>query len=53
MISSDGDWTVFFKGPICGTLMAGSLLALSYPVLREFFAVRRHAAAVAVSGEPR
>jgi putative tricarboxylic transport membrane protein len=53
MISSDGDWTVFFKGPICGTLMAGSLLALSYPLLREFFAGRRRAAAVAVAGEPR
>lgn len=53
MISSDGDWTVFFRGPICGTLMAGSLLALSYPLLREFFAGRRRAAAVTVSGEQR
>jgi putative tricarboxylic transport membrane protein len=53
MISSDGDWTVFFRGPICGTLMAGSILALSYPVLREFFAERRRAATVAVSGEHR
>jgi putative tricarboxylic transport membrane protein len=53
MISSDGDWSVFFRGPICGTLMAGSLLALSYPLLREFFAGRRRAAAVTVSGEQR
>ena len=34
MIASDNDWTVFFKGPICGPLMAGSILALSYPLLR-------------------
>ncbi len=53
MISSEGDWTVFFKGPICGTLMAGSLLALSYPLFREYLAGRRRAAALAVSGEPR
>ncbi len=53
MISSDGDWMVFFRGPICGTLMAGSLVALSYPLLREFFAGRRRAAMVSVSGEQR
>jgi putative tricarboxylic transport membrane protein len=48
MISSDNDWTAFFSGPISGTLMAGSLLALSYPLLRQFFARRQR---VAVSGE--
>jgi putative tricarboxylic transport membrane protein len=53
MISSGNDWTVFFKGPICGTLMAGSVIALSYPFLREFIAVRRRAAIVALSGEER
>jgi putative tricarboxylic transport membrane protein len=53
MISSGGDWTVFFKGPICGPLMVGSLLALSYPLVRELMAMRRRAAAVAVSGEQR
>jgi putative tricarboxylic transport membrane protein len=53
MISSGNDWTVFFKGPICGTLMAGSFIALSYPFLREFIAVRRRAAIVALSGEER
>jgi putative tricarboxylic transport membrane protein len=53
MISSDNDWTVFFKGPICGPLMVGSILALSYPVLRELFLMRRRAATVAISGEPR
>jgi putative tricarboxylic transport membrane protein len=53
MISSGNDWTVFFKGPICGTLMAGSVIALSYPFLREFIAVRRRAAIGALSGEER
>jgi len=47
MISSNNDWTVFFKGPISGTLMAGSLLALSCPVLQQFLASRRRRAAVA------
>jgi TctA family transporter len=47
MISSNNDWTVFFKGPISGTLMAGSLLALSYPMLQQFLASRRRRAAVA------
>jgi putative tricarboxylic transport membrane protein len=47
MISSNNDWTVFFKGPISGTLMAGSFLALSYPVLQQFLASRRRRAAVA------
>jgi putative tricarboxylic transport membrane protein len=46
MISSNNDWTVFFKGPISGTLMAGSLLALSYPLLQELLAARRRAHAV-------
>ena len=53
MIASGGDWTVFFRGPISGTLMAGSLLALSYPLLREFLAVRRRTAAIAIPGEHR
>ena len=53
MISSDNDWTVFFRGPICGPLMVGSLLALSYPLLRELFAMRRRAAAIAMSGDRR
>jgi putative tricarboxylic transport membrane protein len=53
MISSGGDWTVFFRGPICGTLMVGSFAALSYPLLRELFAMRRRGGAIAVSGEQR
>ncbi len=50
MIASGNDWTVFFKGPICGTLMAGSLLALSYPLIRQFLSARRRLQPVASSG---
>ena len=53
MISGGGDWTVFFRGPVCGTLMVGSFAALSYPLLRELFAMRRRGGAIAVSGEQR
>jgi putative tricarboxylic transport membrane protein len=53
MISSGSDWTVFFKGPICGPLMVASLLALSYPLLRGLIAMRRRAAVATVSGEQR
>jgi putative tricarboxylic transport membrane protein len=52
MISSNNDWTVFFRGPICGTLMIGSLLALCYPVLQQFWSARR-AQAVATVSEQR
>jgi putative tricarboxylic transport membrane protein len=44
MIASDNDWTSFFKGPISGPLMFASLLALSYPLLREFMTARRRGA---------
>jgi len=50
MIASDNDWTAFFKGPISGPLMFASLLALSYPLLREFMAARRRGQAVARTG---
>lgn len=53
MIASGNDWTVFFKGPICGTLMAGSLLALSYPLLREFWSARRRPQPVPSPGSGR
>ncbi len=46
MIAADNDWTVFFRGPISGPLMIASLLALSYPLLREFMAARRRGQAV-------
>lgn len=35
MISHDNDWTAFFDGPIRGTFMALSLVALLLPVFRE------------------
>jgi TctA family transporter len=47
MIAADNDWTVFFRGPISGPLMIASILALSYPLLREFRAARRRGQAVA------
>jgi putative tricarboxylic transport membrane protein len=50
MIASNNDWTVFFKGPISGTLMGASVIALSYPLLREFLAARRRRQAVAQTG---
>ncbi len=53
MIANNNDVTAFFTGPICGPLMAASLLALSYPLLRELFLMRRRAAAVVISGEQR
>jgi putative tricarboxylic transport membrane protein len=51
MIASDNDWTVFFKGPISGPLMAGSILALCYPLFRELVSLRRRAAVATASGE--
>jgi hypothetical protein len=48
-----GDWTVFLREPICGTLMAVSLLALGYPLLREILVMLRRAATVAIPGEQR
>ena len=48
MIASNNDWTVFFKGPISGTLMGASVIALSYPLLREILAARKRRAQPAV-----
>ena len=50
MISANNDWTVFFRGPICGTLMAASVIALSYPLLREFWHARHRGQAIAAAG---
>lgn len=50
MIGSDNDWTVFLRGPISGTLMVASAVALSYPLLREFLAARRRGQVVARTG---
>jgi putative tricarboxylic transport membrane protein len=41
MISSDNDWTVFFRRPISGPLMIAALIALSYPLLRGYVSGRR------------
>jgi len=38
MISFDNDWTIFFRGPISGTLMTLAILALLYPTLRQLLA---------------
>lgn len=51
MISSQGDWTVLFWGPICGPLMAASFLALCYPLARSLLALRRRGPALAIPGE--
>jgi putative tricarboxylic transport membrane protein len=48
-----GDWTVFFREAICGTLITVSLLALGCPLLREIFVMPRRAATVAILGEQR
>ena len=41
MISFDNDWTIFFRGPISGTLMTLAILALLYPLLRPLLGRRR------------
>lgn len=51
MIANNNDWTAFFAGPIRGPLMVASALALSYPLLRGLFAIRRGMPAAALSGE--
>jgi len=47
MISYHNDWTMFFSQPMSGTLMAVSLAALFYPLLRHLVAKRRQARAAA------
>jgi putative tricarboxylic transport membrane protein len=39
MIATGNDWTIFFREPICGTLMFGAIAALLFPFARDF--VRR------------
>jgi putative tricarboxylic transport membrane protein len=36
MIATSNDWTIFFREPICGTLMFGAIAALLYPFVRDF-----------------
>jgi putative tricarboxylic transport membrane protein len=45
MITFHSDWTVFFTQPIAGTLMALSIVSLSYPVVKGLLARRRAAVA--------
>ncbi len=35
MIAYKGDWTVFFSRPISGTVMALTIMALAYPLIRR------------------
>jgi putative tricarboxylic transport membrane protein len=51
MITFHQDWTVFFTQPIAGSLMALSIISLSYPVVRSLL-TRRRAMAAAVSEYP-
>ncbi len=41
MISYDNDWTVFFRRPISGTILALALASLALPLLRALVRARR------------
>ena len=41
MLSFDNDWTIFFRSPISGTLMALAGLALIYPLAKQYIENRR------------
>lgn len=43
MISHDNDWTAFFNGPIRGTFMLLSIIALLFPLIRTVLRGRRTA----------
>lgn len=49
MISHDNDWTAFFNGPIRGTFMLLSLVALLFPVIKSSWNSRRSLGRQAVS----
>lgn len=46
MISHDNDWRAFFDGPIRGTFMCLSLVALVFPLARDLWRRRRLSAVV-------
>jgi putative tricarboxylic transport membrane protein len=46
MIATDNDWTIFFRQPICGTLMFGAITALLFPFARDFVRRMRRAKVV-------
>jgi putative tricarboxylic transport membrane protein len=41
MISFQNDWTIFFRRPISGIMMAVSVIALFLPMMRKYWALRR------------
>jgi putative tricarboxylic transport membrane protein len=41
MLMSDGDWSILWQGPICGTLIVLTVLLLVYPFLRQLRALLR------------
>lgn len=41
MLSFDNDWTIFFRSPISGTMMACAALALLYPAVKELVGRKR------------
>jgi putative tricarboxylic transport membrane protein len=44
MIAYQNDWTIFFRRPISGTVVALTVLALAYPLFRAIRRRRRDAA---------
>jgi putative tricarboxylic transport membrane protein len=41
MISFQNDWTIFFRRPISGIMIAVSVIALFLPMMRKYWALRR------------
>lgn len=41
MFSFQNDWTIFFRRPISGIMMAVSIIALFLPTVRKYWALRR------------
>ena len=52
MITYHRDWSVFFTQPIAGSLMALSIVSLSYPAVKGLLARRRATAAAAAVEYP-
>jgi|GEM_PF-5063435 len=41
MISFQNDWTIFFRRPISGIIMALTVIALVLPLLKKFQEIRQ------------
>jgi TctA family transporter len=41
MFSFQNDWTIFFRRPISGIMIAAALIALFLPMMQKYRAVRR------------